>query len=44
VVIYTIGWTAQMRRILAEEALLGQDVAYRDYMAKVRWRLIPRVF
>jgi protein-S-isoprenylcysteine O-methyltransferase Ste14 len=44
VVIYAIGWTAQIRRILAEEALLGQDVAYRDYMAKVRWRLIPGVF
>jgi protein-S-isoprenylcysteine O-methyltransferase Ste14 len=44
VVIYAIGWTAQIRRILAEEALLGQDAVYRDYMAKVRWRLIPGVF
>jgi protein-S-isoprenylcysteine O-methyltransferase Ste14 len=44
VVIYTIGWTAQIRRILAEEALLGQDPTYREYRTKVRWRMIPGVF
>lgn len=42
--IYAIGWTAQIRRLLAEEALLGQDEAYRAYAAKVRWRLVPGVF
>ena len=42
--IYVIGWWAQIRRLLAEEALLGQDPAYVAYMAKVRWRLIPGVF
>jgi protein-S-isoprenylcysteine O-methyltransferase Ste14 len=42
--IYGIGWTAQILRLLAEERLLGEDPAYRDYMAQVRWRLIPGVF
>ena len=42
--IYAIGWTAQILRLLAEERLLGQDSAYRDYMAQVRWRLIPGIF
>ena len=43
-VIYAIGWTAQIRRLLAEEALLGQDEVYRTYMQKVRWRLVPGLF
>lgn len=43
-VIYVIGWAAQIRRLLAEEVLLGQDAAYRAYQAKVRWRMIPGVF
>jgi protein-S-isoprenylcysteine O-methyltransferase Ste14 len=43
-VIYAIGWMAQIRRLLAEEALLGQDPAYQNYMSQVRWRLIPGVF
>ena len=43
-VIYAVGWTAQIRRILAEEALLGQDPAYRAYMGAVRWRLVPGLF
>jgi protein-S-isoprenylcysteine O-methyltransferase Ste14 len=42
--IYAIGWAAQILRLLAEERLLSQDPAYRDYMGKVRWRLIPGVF
>lgn len=42
--VYAIGWTAQIRRLLAEEALLSRDPAYRDYAAKVRWRLIPGIF
>lgn len=42
--IYAIGWWAQILRLLAEERLLGQDPAYRAYMAKVRWRLVPGVF
>jgi protein-S-isoprenylcysteine O-methyltransferase Ste14 len=42
--VYAIGWTAQILRLLAEERLLGEDPAYRDYMAQVRWRLIPGIF
>ena len=42
--IYAIGWTAQLRRLAAEEALLGEDRAYRAYCAKVRWRLVPFVY
>jgi protein-S-isoprenylcysteine O-methyltransferase Ste14 len=44
VLIYALGWTAQIRRLLAEEALLGQDEAYRAYCGRVRWRLVPGVF
>jgi protein-S-isoprenylcysteine O-methyltransferase Ste14 len=43
-VLYTIGWWAQILRLRAEEALLGQDAAYRAYTQKVRYRLIPGVF
>jgi protein-S-isoprenylcysteine O-methyltransferase Ste14 len=42
--VYSIAWTAQVLRLLAEERLLGEDPAYRDYMSKVRWRLVPGVF
>jgi len=42
--VYAIGWWAQILRLLAEERLLSQDPAYRDYMAKVRWRLVPGIF
>ncbi|HZV11355.1 MAG TPA: isoprenylcysteine carboxylmethyltransferase family protein [Novosphingobium sp.] len=42
--LYAIGWTAQIRRLLAEEALLSEDEAYRAYMARQRWRLVPGLF
>ena len=42
--IYAIGWWAQILRLLAEERLLSEDPAYRDFMTKTRWRLIPGVF
>ena len=42
--IYAIGWTAQLRRLAAEERLLGEDGAYRAYCARVRWRLVPGVY
>jgi protein-S-isoprenylcysteine O-methyltransferase Ste14 len=42
--IYGIGWTAQILRLQAEERLLEQDPAYRSYAGQVRWRLIPGVF
>ena len=44
VVIYVIGWTAQILRLLAEERLLAQDPAYRAYLDRVRWHLIPGIF
>lgn len=43
-VIYALGWWAQILRLLAEERLLSQDPAYRDYMQKTRWRLVPGIF
>lgn len=42
--LYGIGWSAQILRLQAEERLLGQDPTYQDYMRNVRWRLIPGVF
>ena len=42
--IYAISWAAQIPRLLAEERLLSQDPAYRDFMTKTRWRLIPGIF
>jgi protein-S-isoprenylcysteine O-methyltransferase Ste14 len=42
--VYAIGWTAQIRRLLAEERLLVNDPAYAEYMGKVRWRLLPGLF
>ena len=43
-VIYILGWWAQILRIDAEERLLSQDPDYRDYMRQTRWRLIPGVY
>jgi protein-S-isoprenylcysteine O-methyltransferase Ste14 len=42
--VYIIGWWAQILRLQAEEELLGQDPAYREYLGQVRWRLVPGVF
>ena len=42
--VYTIAWWAQILRLKAEERLLSEDQAYRDFKAKVRWRLVPGVF
>jgi protein-S-isoprenylcysteine O-methyltransferase Ste14 len=42
--IYLIGWTAQIRRLLAEERLLSDDPAYAQYIGEVRWRLLPGIF
>ncbi len=43
-VVYTIAWLAQILRLKAEERLLSEDPAYREFKAKVRWRLVPGVF
>ena len=42
--IYAIGWWAQILRIRAEERLLSEDPAYRAFMQKTRWRLIPGLY
>jgi protein-S-isoprenylcysteine O-methyltransferase Ste14 len=42
--VYAIGWTAQIRRLLAEERLLSNDPVYAEYMGEVRWRLLPGLF
>ena len=42
--IYAISWWAQILRLLAEERLLGEDPAYREFCTKTRWRLIPGIF
>lgn len=39
-----VGWLFFLWRIEAEERLLAEDVAYRDFMAKTRYRLLPGVF
>jgi protein-S-isoprenylcysteine O-methyltransferase Ste14 len=39
--VYAATWGAQVLRIRAEEAMLSQDPAYRDYKTEVRRRLIP---
>lgn len=42
--IYASGWIAQIFRLLAEERLLAEDDAYRAYIGRVRWRLVPGLF
>ncbi len=42
--IYAIGWWAQIKRLLAEERLLSEDVAYQEFKKTTKWRLIPGVF
>jgi protein-S-isoprenylcysteine O-methyltransferase Ste14 len=42
--VYVVAWTAMIRRLGAEERLLGLDPQYREYMGEVRYRLIPGVY
>jgi protein-S-isoprenylcysteine O-methyltransferase Ste14 len=42
--VYAIGWAAQIRRLLAEERLLSNDPVYAEYIGQVRWRLLPGIF
>jgi protein-S-isoprenylcysteine O-methyltransferase Ste14 len=35
---------ALMLRACCEERTLAQDFTYREYMSRVRWRVVPRVF
>lgn len=39
-----LGWLFFLWRIEAEERLLADDMAYRDFMAQTRFRLLPGVF
>jgi protein-S-isoprenylcysteine O-methyltransferase Ste14 len=38
---YAACWTAMILRVRAEEAILSNDPAYRDYQHAVRYRVIP---
>ena len=44
VVLYSTVLAVQIGRVLREELLLSQDQSYRDYAARVRYRLIPKIF
>lgn len=44
VAIYAAAYFFQFARIRAEERLLAQDGAYREYLRGVRYRLIPGVY
>ena len=42
--VYTACWLAMVLRIRAEEAVLGEDEAYREYRKQVRYRLLPAIW
>jgi protein-S-isoprenylcysteine O-methyltransferase Ste14 len=42
--VYAVAWLLQLMRIAAEEDVLIEDPAYRDYAAGVRARLIPGLY
>jgi protein-S-isoprenylcysteine O-methyltransferase Ste14 len=42
--VYTACWLAMVLRIRAEEAVLGEDEAYREYRKQVRYRLLPSIW
>ena len=42
--VYLFCYALQIPRLLVEERLLRQDTPYAQYMATVRWRLVPGVF
>ena len=44
IVVYAIGWTAQLLRIREEESILGRDPIYREFANKVSNRLIPGIY
>jgi protein-S-isoprenylcysteine O-methyltransferase Ste14 len=44
VVVVVVQWTLQIVRIVKEEQLLSNDVTYREYMGRVRYRLVHGVF
>jgi protein-S-isoprenylcysteine O-methyltransferase Ste14 len=42
--VYLIAWTVQVLRIQAEEKVLMDDAAYRDYAATAPFRLVPGLY
>lgn len=44
VIVYAVWLPCMLGRIFREEAHLSEDTGYRDYMQRVRYRLIPGVF
>lgn len=42
--VYTACWLAMILRIRAEEAVLAEDEAYREYRKRVRYRLLPAIW
>jgi protein-S-isoprenylcysteine O-methyltransferase Ste14 len=42
--LYVTALAMQIVRILREERVLGQDVAYRTFATRVRYRLVPGIF
>lgn len=44
VVAYAVCYALQIPRLIAEERLLAHDPKYREYLASVKYRLIPGVF
>jgi len=44
VLVYTLLYMLQIGRILEEEKVLSQSDGYREYRARVRYRLVPGVF
>ena len=42
--LYAGAFLIQVARLLREERLLNRDRCYRDYAARVRYRLIPKLF
>ena len=42
--VYTVCWLAMVLRIRAEEAVLAEDEAYREYRRHVRYRLLPAIW
>lgn len=42
--LYLVAWGLQIRRLLAEESLLGEDARYVAYKHDVRYRLVPGLY
>jgi len=42
--VYAVAWGMLLLRIREEEEMLSRDPAYRDYVATVRYRLLPGIY